>query len=258
MSTTDVFPSTTAPPREPAPRTVALWGATQVGKTTTLAAYFGKHRPAWVVQEDPDTRAARRYFQDIWNALQANRLVPGTTMAIHHRLRHQDGYTVLFRDMHGGNARDVLASREDAEALYGADAAMIFIDWPGTNAVAGRVAIENALQELDPDRPTVLIITKCESHLSMADFALFAMSPMEFAERQDFSRGLRDAMEGFTRHFRQGAVFPVTVYGWNGTRPAHFYDEFGRLVPWHIQPALVERPFEHILGRIGHRKEVAP
>ncbi|HEX4955390.1 MAG TPA: hypothetical protein VF017_18520 [Thermoanaerobaculia bacterium] len=243
---------------EPTTRTVALWGATQVGKTTTLAAYFGKHRPAWVVRDDSDTRMSLRSFQEIWNALQGNRLVPGTTMAIDHRLRHREGFTVLFRDMHGGNARNVLTSREDAEALYRADAAMMFIDWPGTNAVAGRAAIENALQELDPDRPTVLLITKCESHLSMADFALFAMDPLEFAQRQDFSRELRESMESFTRHFRQGAVFPVTVYGWNGTRPAHFYDEFGRLVPWHIQPALVERPFEHILGKLGQRKEVTP
>lgn len=253
MSTVDTSRAA-SPPAEPLTRTVALWGATQVGKTTTLAAYFGKHRPVWVAREDSDSRLSLRYFQDVWNALQGNRLVPGTTMAIHHRLRHRDGFAVLFRDMHGGNARDLLAGREDAEALYGADAAMVFIDWPGTNAVAGRIAIENALQELDSERPTALVITKCESHLNMADFALFAMSPLEFAQRADFSRELRESMESFTRHFRQGAVFPVTVYGWNGTRPAHFYDEFGRLVPWHIQPALVERPFEYILGKLGSRK----
>src|SRR5689334_3704334 len=98
------------PAADPATRTVALWGSTQVGKTTTLAAYLGLHRPTWVVREDPESRASLRYLQDIWNALQGNRLVPGTPKAIHYRLRHRDGLTVQFRDMQGGNASNALAS----------------------------------------------------------------------------------------------------------------------------------------------------
>jgi hypothetical protein len=38
-----------------------------------------------------------------------------------------------------------------------------------------------------------------------------------------------------------------------GSRPAHFYDEFGRLVPWHSRPVLVDRPFEYLLNRFDLR-----
>lgn len=238
------------PTEETQPRRVALWGASQVGKTTTLAAYLGKYRPQWIHRDDKMTRETVRGFQQLWGTLQRNRLAAGTTKEGHYTLRHRDGCAIQFRDMQGANARDPVAHGDDADALARADAVMMFLEWPGTRAADSRAAIDNALQELSPDRPTVLLITKCEGHLTAGEFASFANDPLGFARRKGSSADLTELLESFVAHFREGALFPVTVYGWNAGKPAHFYDEFGRLVPWYIQPAFVDRPFEYILNRL--------
>src|SRR5262245_45002828 len=107
-------------------RVVALWGASQVGKTTTLAAYFGKQTPAWIDQSDAETRGALRGFREIWDALRRNQLVAGTTEPKLFSLRHRDGRSMVFRDMKGGQSR--YPSRDPAEhkALFEADAALVF------------------------------------------------------------------------------------------------------------------------------------
>jgi hypothetical protein len=235
-----------------APQTlrIAFWGASQVGKTTTLAAYLGKYRPQWIHRDDEETRKTVRAFQQVWSTLQRNRLASGTTMESNYVLRHRDGCAVQFRDMRGANSRDLVAHGADADALARADAVMIFLEWPGARAADSRAAIDNALQELSPGRPTALLITKCEGHLTAGEFASFADDPLGFARRKSSPPDLSELLESFVAHFREGALFPITVYGWNGGRPAHFYDEFGRLVPWYIRPALVDRPFEHILNRL--------
>lgn len=229
-------------------RTVALWGASQVGKTTTLAAYLGQYKPWWIHRDHPDSRTTLRFFQGIWDNLQRNRLVAGTTASDEYKLRHLDGRTILFRDMQGKRSVSTWIHAGDADALTQADAAMVFLEWPGPRAADGRAAIENALQELRPDRPVALVITKCESFLTAGEFASFADDPLGFAQRHDVPADLLERLQSFVDHFRRGALFPVTVYGWNGSRPAHLYDEFGRLVPWYIRPAMVDRPFEHILS----------
>jgi len=186
----------------------------------------------------------------IWSSLQRNQLAAGTTDATSHTLRHRDQCTLLFRDMRGAHTRSLRAHADDARALVEADAAMIFLEWPGPRGVEVRSAIDNALQMLGREHPTALVITKCESHLTSGEFAAFAEDPLGFARGHAPLSDLLDSLLSFVEHFRHGALFPVTVYGWNGSRPAHFYDEFGRLVPWNIRPALVDRPFEYILSRL--------
>jgi hypothetical protein len=232
-------------------KTIVLWGASQAGKTTTLAAYLGKHRPRWIERSHPATQATLHDLQEIWSTLQRNQLAPGTDGAKEHLLRHRNRCLLRFRDMAGGHARSLRTHGEDARALVAADAAMIFLEWPGPRAVEVRSAIDNALQMLGRELPTALVITKCESHLAAGEFAAFAEEPLAFAREHAPLSDLLDSLASFADHFRQGAIFPVTVYGWNGSRPAHFYDEFGRLVPWNIRPALIDRPFEYILGRLA-------
>jgi hypothetical protein len=232
-------------------RTIALWGASQVGKTTTLAAYLGKHRPQWIDRNHRATQTTLHELQEIWSTLQRNQVVPGTSSFTPHTLRHREQCTLLFRDMKGANARSLRAHAEDAQALVEADAAMIFLEWPGPRGVEARSAIDNALQMLGREHPTALVITKCESYLTLGELSDFAEDPLGFARGYAPLGDLLDSLSSFVEHFRHGAVFPVTVYGWNGSRPAHFYDEFGRLVPWNIRPALVDRPFEYILSRLA-------
>lgn len=234
-------------------KTIVLWGASQVGKTTTLAAYLGKHRPQWIERSHSATQSSLQDLQEIWGTLQRNQIAPGTTVVSHHTLRHRDGCTLLFRDMRGINARSLRANPEDAKALAQADAAVIFLEWPSSRVVEVQTAINNALQVLGRDLPTALVMTKCESHLTSGEFAKFAEDPLGFARQHSPLHALLDSLESFVEHFRHGALFPVTVYGWNGSRPAHFYDEFGRLVPWHIRPVLVDRPFEYLLNRLDLR-----
>jgi hypothetical protein len=234
----------------PNERTIALWGASQAGKTTSLAAYLGKYKPRWIARDHALSTATVRRLQEIWDTLQRNRLTSGTTIASEYVLRHRAHCTLKFRDMKGDNVRN-WAEDEDIRALQQAAAAMLFIDWPGPQAANNRTAMGLALQTLRPEQPAVLLVTKCESHLTAAEFSAFADDPLGFAERPDCPDELREWLGNFREHLPHAAVFPISVYGWNGPRPAHCYDEFGRLVPWHIRPALVDRPFEHILNRLG-------
>ncbi|HLX08673.1 MAG TPA: hypothetical protein VKY89_12510 [Thermoanaerobaculia bacterium] len=235
-------PANGAPPE----LTIVLWGASQVGKTTTLAAYFGRATPEWVAQADGDTRQTLRRFAQTWDALRRNQLVPGTLEPRLFSLRHRAGPRLTFRDIQGGNARNPEASGE-GPLLFAADAALIFCEWPGARTADSETALKNALIELLPERPAALVITKCEAHLGEADFLRFADSPLDFAAAHPPLAPLVPLLEGASRHFRQLQIAPVTVYGWNDGRPAHSYDEFGRLVPWEINPAEVERPFDFVL-----------
>jgi hypothetical protein len=235
--------------------TISLWGATQVGKTTTLAAYVGKYRPQWIDRSHGDTQSSLFELLETWNALLRNRLAPATAEGCNLTLRHRDHRTLGFRDMVGGHTDSPKGNVVDAKALMDAPAAMFFLEWPGQQTVQAVTALGNALQLLPRNGIAALVITKCESHLSAADFAAFAEEPLVFARDHKPLQSLVEPMSSFTDHFPGGQIFPLTVYGWNGDRPAHFYDEFGRLVPWNIQPALVDRPFNFILHRLGLGKE---
>jgi hypothetical protein len=225
---------------------ISLWGASQAGKTTTLAAYFGKQTPEWVDQGDQASRETLFKFRETWDALRRNQIVAGTTAPATFTLRHRDGLAIGFRDMQGGNARYPDRTRE-SEPLFQSDAAIVFYEWPGQRAANNEAAVENALIGLLPRHPTALAITKCEAQVTEADFLRFAAAPMAFAARHPPLAPLLPMLQRYTRHFRNLVIAPITVYGWNAGRPAHSYDEFGRLVPWNIQPAEVERPFDFVL-----------
>jgi hypothetical protein len=235
-----------AAPAAHAGLSVSLWGASQAGKTTSLAAYFGKQTPEWIDQGDRATRETLFKFKETWDALRRNQIVAGTTEPGTFTLRHRDGPPIAFRDMQGGNVRYPTRT-EEAEPLYRSDAAIVFYEWPGQRAISNEAALENALIGLLPRHPAALAITKCEAHLTEVEFLQFVAAPLAFAAQHPPLRPLVPLLQRYRAHFHRLVIAPITVYGWNGGRPAHSYDEFGRLVPWNIQPAEVERPFDFIL-----------
>jgi hypothetical protein len=228
-------------------RSISLWGAAQAGKTTTLAAYFGKHTPHWIDQNDAASRKTLHEFKEIWDALRRNQIVAGTTGPRTFTLRHRDGVALGFRDMQGGRTR--FPDRfQEPDPLFRSDAAMVFYEWPGQRTMENETALDRALIELLPGHPTVLVITKCEAHLCAREFLEFASAPLAFASSHPPLAPLLPLLRRYLAHFdRRLAIAPITVYGWNAGRPAHSYDEFGRLIPWNIQPAEVDRPFDFVL-----------
>ena len=235
-------------------RRVALWGATLVGKTTALITYFGKQVPAWIDQEDAGNRQLLRGFRETWDVLRRNQLVTATLADKTFSLRHRDGTVTTFRDMRGGNTRFPNQNPEDADFLFKSDAALVFCQLPGSSAAEDENALENALIDLLPERPTSLVITKCEAHLSEGELLRFVAEPLAFARWHPTLAPLVPLLERFLAHFKRLQIAPITVYGWSSGRPAHFYDEFGRLVPWNIRPVDVERPFEFILHALQARE----
>ena len=232
---------------------VVLWGASQVGKTTTLAAYLGKYRPTWIDRQgDRETRDVIRNFQKIWTSLRQNQLIGGTIESSEFILRRDDGSQVCFLDIKGGNSQDLTRHDDDAEALANAHGAIIFVEWPGVGSVTSQIALENALLEIKPDIPTALVITKCECYIELSRFAGFSLDPIGYAKENGLPEDLIEIMLIFQEDRINRKIFPISVYGWSkdNKRPAHFYDEFGRLVPWNIRPSHVDRPFDYVLSTL--------
>ena len=223
---------------------IVMWGPSQVGKTTWLAGCFGAHAPQWLMMEDDQTALTHARLLSIWNRLISNQLVSGTMAEQHYSVRHRTGPEIRFRDMRGENSQDPAQHQQDMQALRRASAALVFAEWASPDQTKDRIAVNGAvsLANLNPPIPMSLVVTKCENYLDSGSLVRFASDPHRFAEREDFPRHMRDLIH----QFRPGHVFPLTVYGYadSGDRPAHFCDEFGRLVPWDIRPFLVDAPMK--------------
>ena len=229
---------------------IVMWGPSQVGKTTWLAGCFGACAPRWLMTRDDETALTHARLLSIWNRLVSNQLVSGTMAEKYYSVRHRSGAEIRFRDMRGGNALNPAQHREDMQALRRASAALVFAEWASPDETKDRIAVNGAvnLANLDPPIPMSLVVTKCENHLDSRTLIRFASDPHRFAEREDFPRHMRDLIQ----QFRPGHVFPLTVYGYAeaGDRPAHFCDEFGRLVPWGIRPFLVDAPMRWAIDAV--------
>ena len=226
---------------------VVLWGGREVGKSTLLAAYLCHEPPKWVDLNDQETRATIDLLgSEVWNFLRTNRVPIATNNPQFYPVRHKTGSRIRFRDMKGGNASDLARNKEDAEALRRADAVMILLEWPGSHrTVLDLLAAETALRSAH-HCPLVVVITKAESYLTRERLALFSMSPLETAAGMELPP---DFVE-FLRRVPAADIVPVSVYGYAGEHPAHYRDEFGRLVPRHIRPINVSLPFERALAAI--------
>ena len=234
--------------------TVALWGGSQVGKTSVLAAYLGHLHEYndWIDTTHEPSNNAKHVFVEIWNRLISNQLVSGTVEASNFELRHKEGWSVQFRDMKGGLSYVASTPTEDTRALQSADAAMLFVEWPGPGTENRLRPALDALHLLQKHLPVALVITKCEGYLTKLQLRDFASDPIKFASKNSIPSQLAELLNLFKREFRsEGAdIFPVTVYGWHNDRPALFLDEFGRNVPWRIDPIFVYAPFIHIIDSL--------
>jgi hypothetical protein len=221
---------------------IVLWGSTQVGKTTALVAYLANHAK-WLA-EDEATRKQMWHRRDEWNRLRQNQLVTGTAESIWNPLGHCDGGQVRFRDVRGHSTftQDTKGA-EEAAVLRQAAGALLFLEWPTSRGVDNEIAVENALAQLSPPTPRALVITKCESRMTPQQFATCVVNPLTFARDNNVSA----SMQRLLTAFEPSAIFPITVYGWKDDLPAQYYDEFGQFVPWAIEPAMVERPFDYIV-----------
>ena len=225
-------------------REIVLWGRSQVGKTTWLAACFSALMLEWLQLHDDRTAQTRAQLLALWNRLISNQLVSGTMAEQYYSVLHSSGAEIRFRDMRGENSQDPAQNQQDTTALRNASAALVFVEWPGRAEVKDSIAVNGALAltRRDPPLPVGLVVTKCENHLDSRSLARFASDPRRFASEGGVPRPLAELIERFETH----TVFPLTVYGFaeSGDRPAHFRDEFGRLVPWGIRPFLVGAPLE--------------
>jgi hypothetical protein len=222
---------------------IVLWGASQVGKSSLLAAYLCRYRPAWLDMSAPETHETLDLLSSIWNALRENRLPMATIISASvYRVRHKDGRLISFRDIVGGNAADLARHKEDAEALRQATARIVLVQWPGQHTVSDLIAAETALRYAD-GRPLIIVITKVECYLTQEKLALFSLNPVEVAEELDLPPDFIELLNSVS----PSDIIPVSVYGYSNGYPAHYRDEFGRLVPRFIKPHNVALPFERAL-----------
>jgi hypothetical protein len=229
-------------------RDIVLWGASQVGKTTALAAYFCHRPPAWLDTGAEESQRTLLALGETWNMLQRNQLPPPSLTPLHYEVRSRHGGMVRFRDMRGGDAETLGGRDRDANlrALREAAAVMLFVSWPGDGRTDGLIAARNALRQLGRhDRAVVLVLTKVEAYLPFFQLARFRIQdPIEVARDLPSPAPFLDLL----RELPPAAIFPITVYGYSlEGHPAHYLDEFGQLVPWNIRPHFVELPFNHVL-----------
>lgn len=235
---------------------IVMWGETRVGKTTALATALCR-APQWLDTTAPESVASISTLTPIWNALNTNRVPRGTPSAIPYPVRRRDGRLLRFRDMRGTDA--LTLAGDDLKAVHAAAALMIFVTWPGAGFANELVAAMNPLRiHRDRDRPMALVITKIDRFLTIEEAGVVTLSPDP--DRLANLRLSRAGRAGATvprefidcvKLFEPRATFPVSVYGYReGSYPAHYPDEFGRLVPWDISPLNVERPFDYIVSEL--------
>lgn len=231
---------------------IVLWADTQAGKTSALAAYFYhdplKRTPNWVDWDAPETKETMLFLMtSYWSKLRLNVPIPANQVPQTLPARHRDGRLIRFRDIRGEDAVN-LQSLEENNALDKAAAALFCIEWPNRRAATNFLAYEFARQRIRARTPFALMITKVECYLTLEQVACFTHSPLEVAKQLGMEEGFLNVLEMTPLH----CIFPVSVYGYSTTGlPAHYYDEFGRLMPKNIRPYGVAAPFDYLIKQIS-------
>jgi hypothetical protein len=178
-----------------------------------------------------------------WNRLKRNQLPEGTQKPEYLTLKHRDGRLIRFRDMKGGDAEDL--SPEDTKALLEAQAVMICVEWPSRRITSNNLAYENARHFTQ--RSYAIVITKVECYLAPEQVLHFTQNPIGMAKKMKTGESFIRLLENTPLN----RVFPISVYGYSeGNFPAHYRDEFGRLLPQNIKPFGVNAPFDYVLKQI--------
>jgi hypothetical protein len=219
---------------------ITLWGGKGDGKSTLMAALLC--HPAVRAQfpyVDPiRSAAAIEHYQPIYRFMSQNALPAGTAKAGWFEIADTRGRTIRVRDMVGGHSGGERLDPADARCLREASAAVLVHQWPNERSRPATDAIEAALSQLPADRPKVLVFTKVERYLTRADAVAWnngTLSPREV--------GLAPSAERLVDIVGRDRTFAVSVYGYQGERPASQRDEFGRIVPVNVEPFCVALPF---------------
>lgn len=226
-------------------KTLLLWGDTQSGKTTLLTAALSSRedRPVGVSRQEARGEVLRALF-DKWTLLRRGRYVPATSDALVDLVIPLDrpDCSVRVRDVRGGL---VLEAGQDSvrDAILSADGCLFVLEWSGRDLGRQRLAIEGALPLLR-EKPCGVVFTKCELALPYHDDSWLRL-------RRDWWKsgpwGGVDVIERFG-----DAVWPASAYGFEPTtlRPALVLSEFGRVLPFSVNPRGVWEPFEWMFERL--------
>jgi hypothetical protein len=235
------------------PGEVILWGQSQVGKTSALAAYFWNAMPEWVDRTDPATQDTIEKLGRIYRTLQRNRLPDGTVSVQSYPLRHAlRGVELRFRDMRGEDSGE--PSAEQVQAIRSAAAVIVFVSWPGESDVQRWIAARTPLLHLVHGTPCVLVVTKVETHLTRSELSACMLDdPVDEARRRQLPEQFVQLLGSFPRQ----AIFFISAFGYlDDGMPAQYLDEFGRVVPSGISPVNVQMPFDYVVKEVTCTKGV--
>jgi len=227
-----------------ADKLLLLWGDTQVGKTTLVAAALkGRQRELPMVDfvNSPDVDTVLGYQ---WSRLQRNLLVMPTKHDKHLDvlLTLRDGGSLEVRDIPGALTAEV-HKPEVRELVLRADAILLVAEWQARNLEGQMNAIGISWAILQ-ERLTGLAFTKCERRLDAGD--------PEWRGEPGWwkSGGFRVKHEQLLEEFGE-AVWPTSAYGYDAdSRPNCLLGEFGQVIPFNVSPKNVAAPFQWFLKRL--------
>lgn len=220
------------------PQTILMWGSSQTGKSSLLAAaLFDTESELPSLDRERTGRAANSVkLHEHWRDLLEGR-PPQPTVAdnIDITLHRVKGAPAQLRDIRGGLI-DETYDNSIEQTLQSAAAVLFIIDFQARDPVRQRRTIDG-YWNVCGHRPKALVFTKCELHLDHEHQGWKA----ERGWWQEFQelRMLGSSIERFG-----DAVFPTSVYGYHrgSWAPALTLGEFGEIRPFGIRPKGVARP----------------
>ncbi|QXE85533.1 hypothetical protein KP003_14225 [Geomonas nitrogeniifigens] len=227
-------------------KTIALWGDTQVGKTTLLAAALcSQYHGFDLLDLNASNAELGQTLAPIWRLLQKGMPTPPTSSAkIDIRLTCKGGTEVHFRDVRGA-----IASGEDhnekLKIIDGSDAIIFVLEWNGRNMADQFNAVSTIVTMFDK-RPKALVFTKCEKTFE-------AVSEVWDAFPEWWRENPALAPHSQVISLFGTAVWPTSSWGYDNETwmPCAILGEFGQLIPFRINPKGVEVPFYFIFRELG-------
>jgi hypothetical protein len=226
-----------------------LWGETQVGKTTLLAAGL-LARPGELPEIDwaaGGERDGRDKVLGHWHRLRRNLLLEPTSREAVLTLTLRNGNRLTVRDVRGGDCREPFRVIGDpAEGVENAapHGVLFVTEWEGQDVAQHMAAVEAALP-LCRGRKVGLAITKCEKELDADDPGWRGAEG--WWREHDCWRPYAALLASFGRQ-----VWATSAYGHAADgRPACLLGEFGQVMPYQVEPRNVAAPFAWFFKELG-------
>jgi hypothetical protein len=227
------------------PKTVLLWGATQVGKTALLAAaLYGNEPDLSAVQVDRLEQLHGHLFE-VWRRLKNNQWVPPTERDwTGIKLSGADGAPVELRDIRGGVTHE-LNQIGPQQLLESCDAILFMVEYNGRQSADQIVAIDGAFRAASR-KPFALAFTKCERWITYHD-AIWDRQG-RWIESTPLWKTHQGTLARFGNH-----IWPTSTFGYEATvgLPSVIVGEMGQLLPFRIAPKNVAKPLAFLLRELG-------